>query len=674
MENGRVVAIEKIVSVLCALLLVCGLAPSAWADDASDSAAAQDSQSASQTTSGRTSRLDGSARESSSLIVREPEDDGTSEESQQDAQEDVQEQSASEESDADLYGYTYAVAALNRTSGHGTLDLISCADATEQSCRVAENAWEHSDYAVLLQADDQANALPALALAGALGCPVLLVQGDEQVGTLMDTLESLGVNQAVVVGKGSAFSTVLMNALAALPQGSARLSGGSDIEVQIAICQYGQKLGVWRLDGAFVASPSADSLAYAAQVACSKRPVFLTPVKGGLTQGQSKCLADLAASSATRRWTLTALGSEDAVSATVMSSAKLALLSEGCNVKEERLASDDAARAAFDVAEGLSQNGSIGWDSLVLTTPGDTSSLIAGVAAQAYAGQAFLLIDDDSAQWVSEALGGKQVESILYLDGAAALSQSAQKTLEAHLGFTEVIYERVGSLSALADVQVDSMASIYGAENVSKDELMANMDANALEWGDAAFYQFAILTDGFSGAVTADQLDAWIDQNAAEGSMFKGAGKYFIAAARKYNINEVYLLAHAALESAWGSSTLATGGISGYSGYYNFFGIGAYDSNPSYGAVYAAEHGWNTVEAAVMGAAEFISSTYVNADSGQNTLYYMRWNVKNGGTHQYASSPLWAGSIAKLMAQCYELNGISMSNSGFRFLVPVYSE
>ena len=55
-----------------------------------------------------------------------------------------------------------------------------------------------------------------------------------------------------------------------------------------------------------------------------------------------------------------------------------------------------------------------------------------------------------------------------------------------------------------------------------------------------------------------------------------GQGKAVAYACKKYNLNEIYLIAHAFLESGYGTSY-----SSGRAGVYNYFGIGAYDWNPN---------------------------------------------------------------------------------------------
>ena len=150
-----------------------------------------------------------------------------------------------------------------------------------------------------------------------------------------------------------------------------------------------------------------------------------------------------------------------------------------------------------------------------------------------------------------------------------------------------------------------------------------------------------------------------------------------MAASKKYGVNECYLLAHAIIESGWGTSDLASGFRYNGKTYYNFYGIGAYDGNAlSGGRGAAVKYGWSSPSLAIMGAAEFISENYVyGSPYKQNTLYNMKWDYLRSndtmarGWHQYASDPYWPTSIAGLMDECYRYNGFSPSLS---YTVPKY--
>src|SRR5699024_5451981 len=134
--------------------------------------------------------------------------------------------------------------------------------------------------------------------------------------------------------------------------------------------------------------------------------------------------------------------------------------------------------------------------------------------------------------------------------------------------------------------------------------------------------------------------------------ILEGTGAAFLEAEQKHQVNALYLISHALLETGHGDSELASGIEVEGTTYYNFFGIGAFDrAAVAEGSSYAREAGWSTPEAAIIGGAEFIRDNYL--DNGQNTLYRMRWNPENPGTHLYATDIEWAEKIASIMNSYY---------------------
>lgn len=174
-------------------------------------------------------------------------------------------------------------------------------------------------------------------------------------------------------------------------------------------------------------------------------------------------------------------------------------------------------------------------------------------------------------------------------------------------------------------------------------------------------YQFLDLSG--SNGIDAQTLNNYLT---AKG-VLEGKGSVFIEAAEKYDISEIYLAVHACLESGNGSSRLARGVTINGETVYNMFGIGAVDSDPiNRGAVYAYNEGWTTVDAAIRGGAEWIAKNYIN--SGQNTLYKMRWNPDRPGTHQYATDVAWASKQAKTLYNMF--NAFPSAKLSFEF--PLY--
>lgn len=135
-----------------------------------------------------------------------------------------------------------------------------------------------------------------------------------------------------------------------------------------------------------------------------------------------------------------------------------------------------------------------------------------------------------------------------------------------------------------------------------------------------------------------------------------GQGAAFARACKKYNVNEIYLIAHAFLESGNGTSNFASGRY----GVYNFFGIAAYDANPNYSINYARNHGWTTPAKGIEGGAWFVRKSFF--DAGKNTLYRMRWNPKNPATMQYATDVRWCQHQATTIYNLYKKIGLKGTN------------
>lgn len=203
-----------------------------------------------------------------------------------------------------------------------------------------------------------------------------------------------------------------------------------------------------------------------------------------------------------------------------------------------------------------------------------------------------------------------------------------------------------------------------GMSYATESETAEYMNPNSF-YTDAYKYQFLDLSK--PNNVSEETLNNYL----ADKGVMKGMGAAFIEAAKEYNVSEVYLVAHACLESGNGTSQLATGVEVNGTTVYNLFGIGAYDANPvGNGSQRAYSQGWTSVESAIKGGAKWISENYVNSPDGrQNTLYKMLWNPENPGTHQYATDIGWAVKQAVSIEKIFS----SFTDATLSFDVPVYS-
>ena len=160
---------------------------------------------------------------------------------------------------------------------------------------------------------------------------------------------------------------------------------------------------------------------------------------------------------------------------------------------------------------------------------------------------------------------------------------------------------------------------------------------------------------------------------------YKDYTKYYIEAAKKYNVSPVYLATLSRQEVGLNSST-ATSGKAGtynnvdYNGYYNFYNIGASSgSNPVYnGLAYSKEASWNSVQKAIVEGAGWIVKGYISR--GQYTRYFQKWNVSPTTAtdiwHQYATDIKTTVSPSATAAASY--NSMGIINEALVFTIPIF--
>ena len=237
-------------------------------------------------------------------------------------------------------------------------------------------------------------------------------------------------------------------------------------------------------------------------------------------------------------------------------------------------------------------------------------------------------------------------------------------------------------------ITLKSMSILNGGSGAANDAVTIALNPDIVQRGDDYYYQFADCR-GFTGQISANQMNRIIDNSGTgRNGVFSGRGQAIIDAAKSANINEMYLMAHIMTETAWGTSDQAQGRdfaagnatikLNGKyytkwcdaGRYYNFIGWGAYDSNPDTAYGFSRYYGWNSIESALMGAAEKVASNYLY--NGQETVYEMRWNpdaASFGRVHQYCTDINWARTISSIMGYNYRLVGVMPSLS---YRVPKY--
>jgi len=143
---------------------------------------------------------------------------------------------------------------------------------------------------------------------------------------------------------------------------------------------------------------------------------------------------------------------------------------------------------------------------------------------------------------------------------------------------------------------------------------------------------------------TAADINRLYSLMGANDSKLAGKGTTFKVAEQRYGVNALYLVAHSALESAWGRSQIARDKN-------NFFGIAAYDTTP-----YTSATKFDDVDSGILGAARWIDRNYLsNTGYPANGAYL--GNKAGGMNVNYATAPYWGESIASIMFSANEKLG-----------------
>ncbi len=151
---------------------------------------------------------------------------------------------------------------------------------------------------------------------------------------------------------------------------------------------------------------------------------------------------------------------------------------------------------------------------------------------------------------------------------------------------------------------------------------------------DLASDQYTIDTNlRYNPAVSGAELDSFI-RGVYPNSPLVGLGKAWVDTGDKYNIDPVYLMAHAILESGWGFSWISTNKN-------NIYGWGAYDRDPEGMAEISGSYTENIDYVAM-----HIDSMYLTPGGD---YYTEHGPTLRGMNVRYATSQTWATNITSIM-------------------------
>ena len=292
--------------------------------------------------------------------------------------------------------------------------------------------------------------------------------------------------------------------------------------------------------------------------------------------------------------------------------------------------------------------------------------------------------EDTTIETVPPVVGGESTENT---NGATinynALNYTLAQHVNAQLERANIGANVINSSKPRIASLVESLARVEarGYINADKSDLEYFLNPDNFTSSKKGMMQF-LRIDSYKGGITASELNSYLNSlkpTSPGYNVFYNQGQAFIDAAKKYDIDLVYLVAHAMWETGYGASTLAKGQtLTSYKGealpepvtVYNFFGIGAIDKSANVsGAQAAYSNGWTSIEATIDGSAKWIAANYVKSSKyNQNTIYKMKFNY-DCTWHQYATDVNWANGISGIMSN---LIGMYDTGSNLVFDIPQY--
>jgi len=205
-----------------------------------------------------------------------------------------------------------------------------------------------------------------------------------------------------------------------------------------------------------------------------------------------------------------------------------------------------------------------------------------------------------------------------------AVAQAQARTTQALLAVQE---QQVQDADAAAHAQVQQAQSALTQQRARLAQWLLDAQRKKRVFRPIPGSTFTVDTDLTQpSGETAANIDGFLQSTA-----MAGLGASFMKAEQTYHVSARYFVAHAILESAWGTSAIAQDK-------HNLFGFNADDRNP-----YQDASTFPSFDACIQYVARFIATNYLSP-SGR----YYHGPTLRGMNVDYASDPNWADKIAAI--------------------------
>ncbi len=304
----------------------------------------------------------------------------------------------------------------------GPMLPIAGADRFATAIEASRLAYPHgAETVVIATGMNWPDALGGTALAGAVDGPILLTMPDALPAAVLDEIDRLWANNAIILGGEAAVSAAVEAALEEKlgEENVERIWGPNRYATADAVALEVIELLDTEYDGtAFVATGGnfPDALAAAPLAAAQKWPLFLANPATGLSAATVAAMADVEDA--------LILGGEAVVSASVETQ-----LDSELSGDVTRLWGADRFATAVAVAEYAVDEAGHGWNRVGIATGMDFPDALAGGVLQGRAGSVMLLTTPTALNTHTQtALSGNadEIDTITFFGGANAVSNAVR--------------------------------------------------------------------------------------------------------------------------------------------------------------------------------------------------------------------------------------------------------
>ncbi len=528
-----------------------------------------------------------------------------------------------------------------------TINRLAGSNRYQTAVKVSQAGWDKASVVLIARGDDYADALAGAPLAYKLDAPLLLTSPENLSACTRQEIIRLDASSAVILGSADAVSDDVAQELEDMGLQVQRVGG--DNRYHTAALIAGEVAPQGASSAVIVTGLNfPDALAAASYAARAGYPVLLTR-RDQLPAETAAAITDLGVSNTVIVGGTTAIGST--VSDQLPGS--------------ERITGADRYATAVELARHFDPP----TGHIFIATGLNYPDALAGAVLAAKLNSTILLVLDDRVPGVVEDFVlARDVEHATVLGGESVVGSAvAQRLYNAIHGILPQPVPPPKPPSSQQTTHRVRTGNLYGLDWESNEVWLTAappfmpageyvMDrqyhfwlksGGGLEYKGRYYYMeqipYALLP--LHRPADPQITGAFLSTRAVQirpDSPFNNLGGSFIQAQQTWGMNALYLMAHAALESAWGTSKIAKDKN-------NLFGFMAYDDDP-----YGHAATFRSMHESILYCGAYIRRSYLS----EGGRWFRAPNLE-GMNYYYASDQMWAVKIARAMQNIYPYSSYS---------------